>query len=300
MASNIPTPTSSPESSDSNEEQVPPCPPDCSCCGFDRPEMNSEPVMGSIKKLLGQAFVVYGKHNDWPSDATKTDTRIISIVSLLKKSLPKSYPVLVAEGISGEDRDGDVLFFPQGLRVRAGEDVRRVKCEVESDMAIVSHPRGTPVAHESRHIFVCAHGHRDRRCGRCGPELAECIEKLQDSRTHVRKCSHIGGHKFAGNLIVYDLKFSDSGDWYGYVTPSNLNKILKHSERKAFTSGIYQSHWRGRTGMSKDECINYASYQRQHHRINIAIGGVVLTATLAALAAFVFKSKQTKSTVQVT
>mmetsp|Transcript_27259 Transcript_27259/g.23313 ORF Transcript_27259/g.23313 Transcript_27259/m.23313 type:complete len:255 (+) Transcript_27259:3-767(+) len=247
--------------------------------------------------LAGQAYIIYGSHSTWPSDANTMDDKLKEMVDTLRKPLPKNFPVVVAEGIPGEDQEGDMLLFPMGLRIPAGSDLTKLEVKKTKDLAEVSHPDAVPLPAKSRHIFVCAHGNRDKRCGRCGPELAECIEGLDDKRTHVRKCSHIGGHKFAGNLIVYDLKFSDPGDWYGYVTPNNINKILKHSERKAFTSGIYQSHWRGRTGMSKDECIKYASYQKHHHRINIVIGGVALTTTLAALTALVLKGKDTPKKV---
>lgn len=58
------------------------------------------------------------------------------------------------------------------------------------------------------YIFVCAHGSRDRRCGVCGPVL---IEKLNEEigfrglndQIFVSACSHVGGHKYAGNLIIY-------------------------------------------------------------------------------------------------
>lgn len=58
------------------------------------------------------------------------------------------------------------------------------------------------------HIFVCAHGSRDVRCGVCGPAL---IEKLNEeielrglkNQISVLACSHVGGHKYAGNVIIY-------------------------------------------------------------------------------------------------
>ena len=58
------------------------------------------------------------------------------------------------------------------------------------------------------YIFVCAHGSRDARCGVCGPVL---IEKLNEEielrglkdQVSVWACSHVGGHKYAGNLIIY-------------------------------------------------------------------------------------------------
>ncbi|KAF4746581.1 hypothetical protein FOZ63_010714 [Perkinsus olseni] len=284
--------SSSPETSDPKVDFAPPCPPNCKCCGFERPEMNTEPVIGSLKKLAGHAFIIYGRHTDWASDVAATDGRLKDIVSTLRKTLPKNFPVLVAEGISGEDKQGDVLLFPQGLRVRAGEDREKVKNQGDSGNAVITHPRAVPLAHESRHAFICGHSGRDRRCGICGPELAAKILAFGDPRTHVRLCSHVGGHKFAGNVIVYDMTVADTGDWYGYVTPGNVKRMLDHSARKPFTSGVYQSHWRGRTGMSKEECIEYAASKTQQQRVKMVIGGAVVVAFVVRAVVVLKKSKE--------
>lgn len=79
---------------------------------------------------------------------------------------------------------------------------------------------GVPEALTGSHIFVCAHGSRDRRCGVCGPPL---IEKLNEEielrglkdQLFVSPCSHIGGHKYAGNLIVFspDSAGTITGHW---------------------------------------------------------------------------------------
>lgn len=70
------------------------------------------------------------------------------------------------------------------------------------------------------HVFVCAHASRDVRCGVCGPAL---IDKFNDEieyrglkdQVFVWACSHVGGHKYAGNVIIY-CPGSDGkimGDW---------------------------------------------------------------------------------------
>lgn len=47
--------------------------------------------------------------------------------------------------------------------------------------------------------------HSKRICVRlCGPVLAEQLQKLagNDRNVQIRRCSHIGGHKYAGNVVV--------------------------------------------------------------------------------------------------
>jgi (2Fe-2S) ferredoxin len=81
-------------------------------------------------------------------------------------------------------------------------------------------------------ILVCVHGSRDKRCGRIGPMvMTELLAELQrrgipEEEVAVRGSSHIGGHKYAGTLIVYP-----TGQWYGLVTPKVVPELLSCIER---------------------------------------------------------------------
>ncbi|KAK5137086.1 hypothetical protein LTR08_001095 [Meristemomyces frigidus] len=104
-------------------------------------------------------------------------------------------------------------------------------------------------------ILICGHGGRDSRCGVLGPLLRdEFEEKLQrqgvallhdallapdtsDARTSVPAArvgliSHIGGHRWAGNVIIYiPPSFSSNilagkGIWYGRVGPQHVEGIV--------------------------------------------------------------------------
>jgi hypothetical protein len=107
-------------------------------------------------------------------------------------------------------------------------------------------------------ILICGHSSRDERCGKFGPILAaEFEEKLQrqnvailhDAPVHKAKeintdveryvptarvglISHIGGHKWAGNVIIYiPPSFSSNalagkGIWYGRVGPEHVEGIV--------------------------------------------------------------------------
>lgn len=59
-------------------------------------------------------------------------------------------------------------------------------------------------------IYVCTHGSRDCRCGELGEPLYQSILKevrkrdlSSGEKVKVRRVSHIGGHKYAGNALVY-------------------------------------------------------------------------------------------------
>jgi hypothetical protein len=71
---------------------------------------------------------------------------------------------------------------------------------------------------EASQIFVCCHGSVDLRCGSCGPILVTKFRefvKTQSPKPGVWPTSHIGGHKFAGNVIAYTKRTDGSvaGDW---------------------------------------------------------------------------------------
>ncbi|KAL2196350.1 Sucrase/ferredoxin-like-domain-containing protein [Corynascus similis CBS 632.67] len=137
-------------------------------------------------------------------------------------------------------------------------------------------------------VLICGHGGRDRRCGIYGPLLRGEFEKRLpeqgvevlrgpvdveaevegqavvegqgSGRAHAARVgliSHIGGHKYAGNVIVYlppTLKTEDGqthplaghGIWYGRVEPAHVEGIVSETILKGrvieelFRGGIRQ------------------------------------------------------------
>nr|POF22849.1 oligopeptide transporter 5 [Quercus suber] len=93
---------------------------------------------------------------------------------------------------------------------------------------------GTPERLKGSYVFVCCHRSRDRRCGVCGLALISRFkEEIElhglQSTVSVSPCSHLGGHKYAGNVIVFGSKINGevTGHWYGYVTPEDVQVLLE-------------------------------------------------------------------------
>jgi hypothetical protein len=120
-------------------------------------------------------------------------------------------------------------------------------------------------------VLICGHGGRDLRCGITGPvlrkEFERCLPskdvvvlkgpvKIDDERqgkalptwgpeepartARVGLISHIGGHKFAGNVILYippGMKntsgethaLAGCGIWYGRVEPRHVEGIIQET-----------------------------------------------------------------------
>lgn len=115
-------------------------------------------------------------------------------------------------------------------------------------------------------ILICGHNSRDTRCGILGPLLRadfnsyiqgpllrwfdwvhqpgaafqpfQPLRELRDSR--VALTSHIGGHAFAGNVIIYLPKtlmmlngesspLAGWGIWYGRVEPRHVRAIMEET-----------------------------------------------------------------------
>ncbi|KAL8898728.1 MAG: hypothetical protein Q9192_001927 [Flavoplaca navasiana] len=112
-------------------------------------------------------------------------------------------------------------------------------------------------------ILICSHGSRDRRCGILGPLLYHEFEtdaQRKGIEIEVATISHVGGHAFAGNIIVYvppDYRMDDEhskeregnispiagmGIWYGRVEPRHVQGILDKTIKKG---NILGELWRG-------------------------------------------------------
>ncbi|KAJ1674590.1 hypothetical protein EV182_002968 [Spiromyces aspiralis] len=100
-------------------------------------------------------------------------------------------------------------------------------------------------------VFVCTHRSRDSRCGERGTKLLELLRREISQqglgrKVSVWKTSHIGGHKYAANIIVYPR-----GDWYGGLEPTkeNATRLLAC----LVENEVWWDKWRGAINLSKQE-----------------------------------------------
>jgi len=199
-------------------------------------------MRSSIKPYWAHAIICTGL-SDWPQKI-ESDKKGLAY-ALTKGTKGQRVRVSACDDPGVVDGTCDILLFPHALRLRkvVPAQVPALVAKyftnaVPTDMAAAEEESGgsdddasaaTAAAPDETkmpgdliaepldvglgYVFVCTHKMRDKRCGVLGLILAEQFQKSLrdrqlDGKVTVRKISHVGGHKYAGNIILYP-----SGDW---------------------------------------------------------------------------------------
>ncbi|CAK9148881.1 unnamed protein product [Ilex paraguariensis] len=231
--------------------------------GFSRADFRQSPLVGTVEYYDRHVFLCYKNPQVWPPriEAAEFDRlpRLLSAALTARKGdMKRQTRLTICEGHDGtETSNGDVLMFPDMIRYR-----RLTHFDVDTfvEEVLVKNGEwlpGTPEALRGSYIFVCAHGSRDRRCGVCGPPVLNRFKEEIELRglqcnVSVSPCSHIGGHKYAGNIIIFgaNIRGDITGHWYGYVMPDDVPVLLEHHIEKG---EIVEWLWRGQMGLSEEE-----------------------------------------------
>ncbi|GMJ10434.1 hypothetical protein like AT4G26620 [Hibiscus trionum] len=241
--------------------------------GFSRPDFRQQsPISGTVQFYERHIFLCYKSPSVWPPriEAAEFDRlpRLLSAAVLARKTdMIKETCLTICEGHDGtETSNGDVLIFPDMIRYR-----RLTHFDVDTfvEEVLVKNGEwlpGTPEKLQGSFVFVCSHGSRDRRCGVCGPPLVsrfkeEIVMHGLQGRVSVSPCSHIGGHKYAGNVIIFGSNINGevTGHWYGYVTPDDVPTLLEWHIGKG---EIIDALWRGQMGLSEEEQKKFQELRR--------------------------------------
>ncbi|KAJ1410815.1 Thioredoxin-like ferredoxin [Sesbania bispinosa] len=233
--------------------------------GFSRPDFRQSPLVGTVELYERHVFLCYKNPRVWPPriEAAEFDRlpRLLYAAVMARKShMKKETRLTICEGHDGtETSNGDVLIFPDMIRYR-----RLTHFDVETfvEEVLVKDGEwlpGTPEALKGSYVFVCSHGSRDRRCGVCGPVLVSRFrEEIElhglQGKVFVSPCSHIGGHKYAGNVIIFGSSMNGevTGHWYGYVAPEDVPLLL---QQHIIKGEVIDLLWRGQMGLSESEQI---------------------------------------------
>ena len=94
---------------------------------------------------------------------------------------------------------------------------------------------GTLVDHPL--FLVCTHGKHDRCCAKYGRPLYDAVRE-QVEESWVWQSTHVGGDRFAGNLVVLP-----DGVYYGRVEPSDAWSVVEAS----LEGRVHPPNYRGRS-----------------------------------------------------
>ncbi len=104
--------------------------------------------------------------------------------------------------------------------------------------------------------LVCTHGRHDACCALRGRPVVDALRALRPGR--VWETSHVGGDRFAANLLV-----APSGDTYGRVLPTDVGELVDHVERDEVLPRLM----RGRMGLAP---AAQAGLVHAHDRLRLA------------------------------
>ncbi|MCA1726089.1 MAG: hypothetical protein LC722_00040 [Actinobacteria bacterium] len=114
-------------------------------------------------------------------------------------------------------------------------------------------PPGIGVRHTRALYLVCTHGRRDPCCAERGRPLARSLSAARPDGTW--EASHIGGDRFAGNLVCFP-----HGLYFGRVAPGAAEAIAAAYERGT----VPTEHYRGRSCYGFAVQVAEAHLRREH------------------------------------
>ncbi|KXS15843.1 hypothetical protein M427DRAFT_134861 [Gonapodya prolifera JEL478] len=223
-----------------------------------------EPIANSVKPYDRHVFVRVDNSLTWPSQVEKLPIIEAAAKCVKDKSLRKQRILLSAADatpFAGESPRPEgtfsALLYPDGLEVDvtiANAESKLAELLQYADQAKAAPdtllPAGITKISAEKFLFVCGHQKRDDRCGVVGPSLVSALRESSaklnlDSSIKVLACSHVGGHKYAGNLIAYP-----AGVWLGRVAPYHAEVVL----REVVQGGkVIRGLWRGQLGWCKGD-----------------------------------------------
>ncbi|MCI4671202.1 MAG: hypothetical protein MRZ79_23890 [Bacteroidia bacterium] len=98
---------------------------------------------------------------------------------------------------------------------------------------------GDPV--EKPMYLVCTNGLRDKCCSKFGfPLYRKLYQSLDNPEKYVWESSHVGGHRFAGNIVTLP-----NGCFYGFVEEEDIDELVSKTENNEMLA----SRLRGRSSI---------------------------------------------------
>lgn len=224
----------------------------------------SDQNMYNSAKKIDLHFVVPTNKSDWQRDATSTSNTVENALckwadsKAAKTCLPdgnikvsaSSFPTDFTDPKALRGQVNDILILPYFVWVKKIEhtQVSSVMTELIPILIQKRNEGATDVPQKLQglsielspalsYIFLCSHKSRDKKCGITAPLMKKEMEQrlretgnyrdIGDDRpngVHVVFVNHVGGHKFAANVIIY-LRTGEM-IWLAKCSPKNAKPII--------------------------------------------------------------------------
>lgn len=225
----------------------------CTHCEVPDPQLfNETKNPNNTRAFHWKHFLVSTGTSDWPKKVEFVPGSFTSeLAGFKRRVMSVQHPVMITSTSFAPEGEVSGYLLPDGLYFK---NLDLSKAEKFAKAYLV--PEGEegreafqPEKMDHSLVLVCGHGSRDARCGQIAPLLVNEFEKVlehegllvkenddsttgttDDSSEHKWKvgvCSHIGGHVYAGNVLL--LKPGGLGVWYGNVRPSHVQGIVKET-----------------------------------------------------------------------
>jgi (2Fe-2S) ferredoxin len=196
----------------------------------------------SFKPYGFHVIVPSGKSMEWADHVEEVPGPIQTIQSKTQEFKKR----VMVTAYETEQENPGYFIFPQGIQVFPKPDqVDKIQDFLTETTKELEHD----IVKNDAFVFICCHKKRDKKCGVAGPLLVQEFKKelelagLSD-KVPVFPISHIGGHKFAGTMIIYrkDARNVFVGDWYGRVKTCHVSTMVKECIQDG---KVIQELWRG-------------------------------------------------------
>ncbi len=200
----------------------------------DTSRADAEPLAATASRV--ETWILLEYRGLWARDAVDGSTLSAELKAHLRRqraAFPHARILFVRRTERRRD-DGLVAFV-----ARTTESVRELRClELERyddllDIDLAS--AGAPAEHPL--FLVCTHGKHDRCCSKFGRPLYDAVREQLEAGW-VWQSSHVGGDRFAGNVVSLP-----DGVYYGRVEPGESWQVLE----AALRGEVHLPHYRGRS-----------------------------------------------------
>jgi hypothetical protein len=192
---------------------------------------HAEPLHATASRV--DTWILLEYRGLWAHDAVDGSTLSDAVKSHLvetRRRLPHAR-ILFVRSAERRNRDGLTAFVARSTL--AERELRRLAFEryedlVDVDLAAAGETLDHPL------FLVCTHGKHDRCCAKFGRPLYDAVRE-QVEHEWVWQTSHVGGDRFAGNVVVVP-----DGVYYGRVEPPEAWAVVEAASERRVHLPLYR------------------------------------------------------------